>query len=183
MDIYLLLKLVHVALAVLWVGGASVMTILVVVLLARGDDEATMAGVSHVGLLGNRVFAPTGLVTIVTGLALGWLGGWFWQAWTVLAIGIVACTFVLGAAVLGPTCERAVKVWKGGDLAGAMALGRRTLRLVAIDLGAQWAIIALMVLKPGWADPALAVPALLLLAGIGVALRRPATALSSGQPA
>ena len=171
MDPYLLLKSLHVALAILWVGGASILTLLVVILMGRGDDEATMTGIFHVALLGNRVFAPAGMATIASGLALGWLGGWDWDAWTVLAIAIFACTFVLGAAVLGPTCERAVKTWKAGDLAGATAIGRRVLRLVAIDRGAQWAIIALMVMKPGWTDPALAVPAASLLVGLAVALR------------
>ena len=57
---------------------------------------------------------------------------------------------------------------------GAVALGRRVLRLVALDLGAQWAIIALMVMRPGWADASLAVPAGLVFAGVVVALRRPA---------
>ena len=112
MDPYLILKFVHVAMAILWVGGASILTLLVVILLSRGDDEATMTGVSYVALLGNRVFAPVGLATIASGLTLGWLGGWFWPAWTVLAIAIVACTFVLGAAVLGPTCERSVTTWE-----------------------------------------------------------------------
>lgn len=183
MDPYLVLKLVHVAAAVAWVGGASVLTLLVAILLGRGDDEATMTGVSHVALLGNRVFAPLGLVAIATGLGLGWLGGWLWEAWTVLAVAIVACTFTLGATVLGPSCEAAVRTWRDGDLSAAVALGRRTLRLVALDLGAQWGIIALMVLKPGWADPSLAVPAALILAGVVVALRRPAAAPAAPQAA
>lgn len=182
MEPYLLLKFVHVAMAIGWVGGASVLTLLTVILLNRGDDQATMTGVSYVALLGNRVFAPLGLATIVTGLTLGWLGGWFWAAWTVLAIAIVAGTFVLGAMVLGPTCEKAVAIWQEGDLPEAMTLGRKVLRLVALDLGAQWAIISLMVLKPGWADPALVVPALLVAAGLTVALRRPA-ASSAAQAA
>ncbi len=183
MDLYSLLKLLHVAAAVFWVGGASVLTLLVVILLCRGDDEATMTGVSYVGLLGNRVFAPTGLVAIASGLLLGWLGGWFPQAWTLLAVAIVACTFVLGATVLGPTCERAVKVWQGGDLPGAMTLGRRVLRLVALDLGAQWAIISLMVMKPGWTDPSLAVPAALILVGLGAARGRAAPPAPAPQEA
>lgn len=171
MDPYLLPKSLHVALAILWLGGASILTLLVVILMARDDDEATMTGLSYMGLLGNRVFAPIAMATIASGLTLGWMGGWFWAAWTVLAIAIVACTFVLGAAVLGPTGERAVAIWKGGDLASAMTLGRRMLRLVALDLGAQWANIALMVTKPGWSDPMLVLPAAALLIGLAVALR------------
>lgn len=181
MDLYPLLKLTHVAAAILWVGGASVLTLLVTLLMRRGDDRATMAGVSYVALLGQRVFAPTGMLAILSGLSLAWLGGWFPAAWTLIAVAIVAGTFVLGAAILGPACERAVATWAAGDLPAAMGQGRRVLRLVALDLGAQWSIIALMVLKPGWTDPALAVPAALILLGAAVAWRGPAA--PAAQPA
>lgn len=183
MDLYSVLKLVHVGAAIFWVGGASVLTLLVVILLNRGDDEATMTGVSYVALLGNRVFAPLGLLAIASGLGLAWLGGWFPQAWTLIAVAVVACTFALGAAVLGPTCERAVKVWQDGDLPAAMTLGRRVLRLVVLDLGAQWAIISLMVLKPGWTDASLAVPAVLVLLGLAASRRRGAPAAPVAQEA
>ena len=166
MDLYLLLKLVHVIGAIVWVGGASIMTLLCVMLDRKGDDHATLTGVSHVATLGNRVFAPIGMGVILTGLVLAWLGGYGFAAWTVLAATIVACTFVLGAAVLGPTCERTVKQWaETGDTGAAIASGRRVLRLVKLDLGGQFAIISLMVLKPGWTDPLLLVPAAILILG------------------
>lgn len=174
MDFYATLKLLHVAAAILWVGGASVLTLLLAILLRRGDDEATMDGLSFMALMGGRVFAPVGLAAILSGLVLGWAGGWFWAAWTVLALGLVAGTFTLGATVLGPSTERAAQLRKERDLPAAMALCRRALRFAAIDLGAQWAIIALMVMKPGWADLSLALPAALILAGAVAALRGPA---------
>ena len=167
MDFILLLKLVHVLGAIVWVGGASVLTLLVVLLDRKGDDQATLTGVSHVATLGNRVFAPVGMLTLLTGLTLAWLGGWGFAAWTVLAAAIAASTFLLGALVLGPASERTVKTWKeAGDSAAAIAIGRRVLRLVMLDLGGQFAIISLMVLKPGWTDPHLIVPALVLALGV-----------------
>jgi hypothetical protein len=45
-------------------------------------------------------------------------------------------------------------------------MGRRILRLVKLDLGGQFSIIALMVLKPGWTDVLLLVPALILAVGV-----------------
>lgn len=183
MDILLLLKLLHVVGAIVWVGGASVLTLLVVLLDRKGDDEATLTGVSHVATMGNRVFAPLGLVTILSGLFLAWLAGWGFAAWAVLATAIVVVTFLLGALVLGPTCERTVKAWKEeGDSAAAIVSGRRVLRLVKLDLGGQFAIIALMVLKPGWTDPLLAVPAAILAIGVlGYALH--GSAKATPQPA
>jgi hypothetical protein len=120
---------------------------------------------------------------ILTGLVLAWLGGYGFAAWTVLAVLIVAVTFTLGAAVLGPTCERTVKLWaETGDTAAAIGLGRRVLRLVKLDLGGQFAIIALMVLKPGWTDPLLLVPAALLALG-GLLYALDGSARADAQPA
>lgn len=166
MDLYLLLKLVHILGAILWVGGATIMAILALILDRRGDEAALLGAMDSFGLLGNRVFLPLSLLVIATGLVMAWLGGWGFAAWTVLAFVTVVCTAVLGATVLGPTLERAIALRKAGDEAGAVALGRWTLRLVKLDLGGQFAIIALMVVKPGWADPALLVPAAILALGV-----------------
>ncbi|EYD74809.1 hypothetical protein Rumeso_03621 [Rubellimicrobium mesophilum DSM 19309] len=183
MELYLLLKFVHVVGAILWVGGAAILTLLVVILDRRGDDRATLTGVSYVGLLGNKVFAPLGMLVILLGLVLAWLGGYGFAAWTVLAAAIVACTFLLGAMVLGPTCERTVRIWEDtGEAALCIGMGRRVLRLVKLDLGGQFAIIALMVLKPGWTDPLLLVPALILALG-GFAYLRGAPAPAVAQAA
>jgi uncharacterized membrane protein len=184
METLLLLKLVHVVGAILWVGGASILTLLVLILDRRGDDAATMTGVSYVALLGNRVFAPLGLLVIATGLLLAWLAGWGLAAWTVLATVIVAATFLLGALVLGPSCERAVRTWEAtGDATGSIPLGRRVLRLVKLDLGGQFAIISLMVLKPGWSDPLLLVPAAILVVGALAFWRGAPPSTPAAQPA
>jgi uncharacterized membrane protein len=182
-ELYLLLKLVHVVGAIVWVGGASILTLLVVILDRRGDDRATLTGLSYVALLGNKVFAPTGLAVILLGLLLAWMGGHGLAAWTILSAVIVSCTFVLGATVLGPSSERTVRIWEDtGDAALSIGLGRQVLRLVKLDLAGQFTIIALMVLKPGWADPLLAVPALILALG-AAAWFRGAPAPAQAQPA
>lgn len=175
MDIYLIFKLVHVVAAVLWVGGATSLSLVFFIVNARADDKATLATLGNMAHLGPHLFLPAGLVTLLSGGLLVWMS-WTWEAWVVLGLAIVAVTFVLGAAVLGPTSERAVKTWtETGDEAGAMALARKAMRFVRFDLAAQFAIVSLMVLKPaGWTDPLLAVPAALLALGMATLLRPPA---------
>lgn len=168
MDLYGLLKLVHIGGAIFWVGGATLMTVLALLIMARGDDRGTINLMRLLGMAGNKVFLPVGLLVIATGLVLGWLGGWGFSAWTVLAFATVAGTFTLGGAVLGPSLERSIKLDDEGKADEALALGRWVVRLVKLDLGGQWAIIALMVLKPGWTDPMLLVPALILAAGVAL---------------
>jgi uncharacterized membrane protein len=183
LQLLLLLKLVHVVGAIVWVGGASVMTILCMTLDRRGDDQVTLSGISYVATLGNKVFAPIGLATILTGLLLAWLAGYGLAAWTVLSTLIVVCTFLLGALVLGPSCDRTVKFWQdSGDASAAIGRARGVLRLVKLDLAGQFAIIALMVLKPGWMDVLLLVPAAILALG-ALAYHRGAPAQVAAQPA
>ena len=182
MDLYLLLKLVHIAGAIFWVGGATLMTVLAIVVIARGDDRESLSLMRHFGLAGNRVFLPVSLIVIVTGLVMAWLGGWGFAAWTVLAFATVVCTATLGAAVLGPSLDRAIKLDDEGQPLEAMALGRKVVRLVKLDLGGQWAIIALMVLKPGWTDPLLLVPAALVAVG-GLLYAIDGSAKAAAQPA
>jgi uncharacterized membrane protein len=183
MDLYSLLKLVHIVGAILWVGGATIMTILVLLIDRRNDDRETMAAVTHLGLLGNRVFLPLSLLVILSGLILAWLGSWGFAAWTVLAFVAVVGTSGLGGAVLGPTLERSIALWKEGRESEAIALCRRVLRLVKLDLAAQFAIIALMVLKPGWTDTALIVPAACVAVGAALYLRDGSAKARATQPA
>lgn len=183
MDLLLLLKLVHVLGAVVWVGGAAVLTLVVVLLDRRGDDRTTLASIAQLAEIGAKVFSPTGALTVLTGLTLAWLGGWGLAAWTVLAFGVALCTFALGAMVLGPTSGRCARIWlESGEVQPAMTLGRRVLRLLKLDLAAQFAIVSLMVLKPGWTDPLLLVPAALLALG-ALGYLRGAPAPASAQPA
>jgi uncharacterized membrane protein len=184
MELLLLLKLAHVVGAIIWVGGASVLTLMCLMLDRKGDDQATLTGISQVAMMGNRVFAPIGLAVIVSGLLLAWLAGYGFQAWTILATVIVAGTFTLGAAVLGPTCERCVKTWaETGDTATAIGIGRRVLALVKLDLAAQFAIISLMVLKPGWVDTLMIVPAAFLALGGALYAMNGSSRTTAAQPA
>jgi hypothetical protein len=158
------------------------MTVLALIVMARGDDRDSLSLMRYFGLAGNRVFLPVSLLVVVSGLVLAWLGSWGFAAWTVLAFLIVVCTATLGGAVLGPSLERAIKLDDEGKTAEAMVLGRKVVRLVKLDLGGQWAIISLMVLKPGWLDLGLIVPAAAL--AIGAALyAMDATAKTAAQPA
>jgi uncharacterized membrane protein len=181
MDLFLLLKLVHVLLAILWVGGAAVLTFVIMVVDRDRNDEATLSAVSHMALAGQRIFGPGSMLTILTGLALAWMGGYGFAAWTVLSAAIVAVTTTLGLTVLGPTSGKCVALWKQGDTAGAARLGRKVMHVVKADLLAQFAIIALMVLKPGWTDPLLLVPAALVALALALGLRAPAPV--AAQPA
>jgi uncharacterized membrane protein len=168
MDLPTFLKFLHVTAAILWVGGGSVMILVSLALSGRATAAVQMAILRAAMLLGPRLFLPASLVTLASGLALVFVAGWGWQPFTVLGLVGIAFTATFGALYLGPSCERVLKVEAMHGPQEALPLLRRLQRLSRMDYAVQFAIVFLMVVKPGWQDIAtfLALAALLALAGL-----------------
>src|SRR6266567_4399586 len=67
---YGLFKLVHVTFAVVWVGGGALLTILALA-AERSDDPMQIAGVARqAALVGEKLFAPAGLIVFLMGIAM-----------------------------------------------------------------------------------------------------------------
>ena len=106
-DWYAFFKWVHVTGAVLWVGGGLALTILAL-WAERKQDPAEMALLARrAAFIGERVFAPVGLLVLLAGIGmvvnlhLDWGTSW-------IVIGLVgyAITFLTGLLVLGPQAKR-----------------------------------------------------------------------------
>jgi uncharacterized membrane protein len=163
MDFVSLLKFVHVCAAVLWVGGGITMLLGGFLLARTRPAEDQLAHIRMVALLGPRIFMPASIVTLLSGLSLQFAAGWGWQPFTVLGLIGVAVTATFGAMVLGPSCERAVKMAQSWGAVSALPMLRRIYRLAALDYAVQISIVFLMVTKPGWQD-------LAILAGLGAVI-------------
>lgn len=163
MDFHYILKFLHVAGAILWVGGGTLL-ILGGTLAARSHDDPGLRAIVRLGTFaGPRVFSPAGALVLLTGLAMLWTGGMPFAAWVILSLAGIGASIVIGALVLGPLSEKARDA---ADPAQAAALTRRFLRSGAGDLLILFSIVWLMVLRPYWGDVAtLAVP--VVAAGLG----------------
>jgi uncharacterized membrane protein len=171
MDLSSLLKFVHISAAVLWVGGGFAVILAALLLQRRGAAETQVALIRATTLLAPRLFIPASIVTLVSGLALLFAAGWGWQPFTIFGLAGVIFTAAFGAIVLGPGCERAVRLADTQGAAAALPVLRRITRLATMDYAVQFAIVFLMVTKPGWQDKAIlgglaAVIALAVLAAI-----------------
>jgi uncharacterized membrane protein len=175
MDHLLLLKFIHVAGAVVWIGGGFGLVLAGSIASARASTDRLLSILALVGLLAPRLFVPASLVVLVSGILLATLGGYGWPAWLVLGLAGIAATVALGAGFIGPACERALK---RGEMAGpAAARGDvlRAFRLARFDYVLHGAIVFLMVVKPGWNDLApLAVVAAAISTGAVLTLAMPA---------
>ncbi len=147
-----LLKFVHITAAVLWVGGGFSMILASILLAGRSTAEAQLAVVRATVILAPRLFVPASVITLASGVTLLFVAGWGWQPFTVLGLAGVLFTALFGALVLGPSCERALKTAEAWGAVSALPMVRRICRLAIFDYAVQFAIVFLMVVKPGWQD-------------------------------
>lgn len=175
MHLYPLLKLVHVLAAILWVGGG--LTIIIMTLTAGRDPDRILGTIGIMARLGNVLFTPASLLTVISGATLVFAGAWGAQPWIVAALATVFVTFGVGALYLGPTGGAISAMAAGGDRSGALALAQTLFRVARIDQTLQVTVVVLMILKPVTWTGALGIVALGLAVGLAAYIadgRRPA---------
>jgi uncharacterized membrane protein len=152
MELREILKFVHVAAAIVWVGGAVTLEIFGARIAKRGDT-ASVVGFAKDGEVIGRVYgAATALV-----LAMGiWLVIdspviEFGDAWILIALILTAVMFVMGPAFFEPSAKAigATAEEKGGDHPDTQAKIRRMMTVGRVDSLLAFFIVWLMVFKPG----------------------------------
>jgi len=148
---YGLFKAIHVMFAVAWVGGGTLLTILAIV-AERSDDPMEIAHVARwAAKVGEKFFAPAGLITFLMGLAMMFNTNWGWRKFWIDA-GLIgyALTFVNGIAVLAPLSKRidASIQAKGPTAPESLALIKRVMLIARVDIAVLLLVVADMVTKP-----------------------------------
>ncbi len=153
MDLYSILKFFHVAAAMVWVGGGFVLMLLGVFAQRARNAEDLLAVVRQVAVVGPRVFLPASVLALGSGLGTVWAGGWAWEAWVILGLGGMLFTALFGQFALKPRADLIV-AWRDDPRRRRDTVRAATelLALARIDVAVLLTVVALMVLKPGWAD-------------------------------
>jgi uncharacterized membrane protein len=148
---YGVFKWIHVTVAVFWVGGGLLLTVLG--LKAQSSDEpsevVTLAG--WAGWVGERIFAPAGLVVLAMGIAMTQDAHWGWGTfWIDAGLAGYAITFVTGVGVLSPLAKKAhsLATTKGPTDPETLAAIDRILLVARFDVALLVLVVADMVLKP-----------------------------------
>ncbi|HSC93177.1 MAG TPA: DUF2269 family protein [Gaiellaceae bacterium] len=165
MTWYEFLLFVHVAGAVVWLGGSFFTQAYAMVVLRGGDprEMATFAG--RASRLSERLFVPASLLVLLAGIGMMIDAGWDWgQLWVVFALVVFAASFVVGLFYISPTGKRIPEV--GPETPEGQALIRRIFRVLRVDLLFLYAIVFAMTVKTtsddGWT---IAIGAAILVAG------------------
>lgn len=149
-SLYLLLKFVHVAAVIVWVGGVFALVVLNARLGGRGDAAVTAAMGQQSEAFGRTVIGPAMLVALLAGL---WMAGQFGIPFTSLWIvwGVVgAVAFILiGVVAMGRAgAELAQLARSAGDSARIAAVSQRLRLLSVLSILILASVVWAMVYKP-----------------------------------
>jgi uncharacterized membrane protein len=144
-------KLIHVSVAVFWVGGGLLLTGLAL-RAERADDPEEIATIARQATFaGEKLFAPAGGVVLAMGIAMvinQHIG--FGTTWVDIGLAGFAISFLTGIGVLAP---RARKIAELCDTVGAaapqtQAAIKEILVIARVDVAVLLLVVADMLMKP-----------------------------------
>ncbi|HVZ13965.1 MAG TPA: DUF2269 family protein [Bauldia sp.] len=174
MDIYSLVKFLHIASAIVWIGAGVGLVILGVAADRKSDREGFVRILQNVGFLAPRVFVPASLATLVLGIIAAWMNWGFVQLWVILGLVGFAATFLTGNFLLGPRAAKTEKIVAAeGASDHAVALGRELLTIAKFDYVMLFMVVADMVFKPAPGDFGVLAVMAIIIAGAAIAFLIP----------
>jgi uncharacterized membrane protein len=181
MSLYEFLLFLHVAMAVIWVGGGLMMQFFGLRASMSGDPARLAALGADIEWIAKRVFIPSSLLAFLSGIALVLESDFygFGDDWIVIGLLAYATTFFASLLFLGPESGRIGALIQQGS----PEAGPRTLRLIMLsrlDLVVLFFLIYDMTVKPDFDDSALLEGLLAAALAAGVVYWRYKVAL--GQP-
>jgi uncharacterized membrane protein len=151
---FALFKWIHVSVAVFWVGGGLLLTALGLKAETSDDPNEIATLARWAAWVGERLFAPAGLVVLAMGIAMlihgnGPLVRWD-KFWVIVGLVGYASTFVTGIAVLAPLAKQVAELseTKGTTAPETTAAIRRILLISRFDVAVLLVVVADMITKP-----------------------------------
>ena len=148
---YALFRVVHVGVAVFWVGGGLLLTILGMRAARSTDPDEVASIVRQAIFAGERLFAPASGIVLLMGIAMMINTDWGWgKFWIVAGLVGFAATFVTGIGVLSPLARKIDVLLreKGPAAPETQAAIQRILLVARIDTTVLLLVVADMVTKP-----------------------------------
>jgi uncharacterized membrane protein len=148
---YALFRVAHVVVAVFWVGGGLLLTVLGLRAERSTDPNEIATLVRQAAFTGEKLFAPAGGIVFLTGIAMMINTDWGWgKFWVVVGLLGYAITFITGVAVLSPLAKKIETLIeeKGTDAPETQATIQRILLVARIDVTVLLLVVVDMVTKP-----------------------------------
>jgi hypothetical protein len=151
---FALFKWIHVSVAVFWVGGGVLLTVLGLKAEMSDDPNEIVALARWAAWVGQRLFAPAGGVVLAMGIAMLIHGGdpivaWG-KFWVIAGLVGYALSMAVGTGVLSPQAKRITELSesKGPTAPETLTAIRRILLIARFDVAILLLVVADMVTKP-----------------------------------
>jgi hypothetical protein len=148
---YSILVFGHVALAIAWLGGGLMISILAELAMRTTVPGYTGEYARQVGRVGQRFFAPVSLAVLGLGFWLVHRGHWGYHTWIIVGLVGYAASFAIGAGFLGPESARLGRLIaaEGPDTPAVKARLRRIVMVGRVDLVILFTVVFFMVTRIG----------------------------------
>ncbi len=150
---YSAFKAIHVLAAVIWIGGGAFLTILGVAAERKNDPVELATIARQAATVGEKLFAPAGLVVVAMGIAMMVNTDWGWgRFWVIAGLVGYAITFVTGVGVLAPLAKKVTALVddKGPADPETMAAIGKILMIARVDIALLLLVVVDMVTKPSF---------------------------------
>ena len=149
---FAIFKWIHVSVAVFWVGGGLLLTVLAMRAERAGSPEELLSIARQAAFAGEKLFAPAGLVVLAMGITMVINSPEIGFGTTWVDIGLVgyALTFITGIAVLAPLAKKIVTLSEtaGAEAPETQAAIQKILLIARFDIAVLLIVVADMLLKP-----------------------------------
>jgi uncharacterized membrane protein len=148
---YSAFKAIHVIAAVVWIGGGALLTILGMAAERKNDPVELATVARQAATVGEKLFAPAGLVVVAMGVSMMVNTDWGWgRFWVVAGLVGYAITFVTGVGVLSPLAKKvtALVEEKGPTDPETTAQIKKILLIARVDVAMLLLVVVDMVTKP-----------------------------------
>ncbi len=144
-------KLIHVTVAVFWVGGGLLLTALAVRAERTRNPQELATIARQAVFVGEKLFAPAGLVVLAMGIIMvinQHIG--FGTTWVDIGLAGYALSFTTGIAVLAPRARKLVALFDsvGAAAPETQAAIRQILLISRVDVAVLLVVVADMLMKP-----------------------------------
>jgi uncharacterized membrane protein len=148
---YAVFKVIHVGVAIFWIGGGLLLTVLAMRAERAGDPEEITRIARQAAFAGEKLFAPAGLVVLAMGITMvinDHIG--FGTTWVIIGLVGYALTFTTGIAVLAPLSKKVASLSDsvGPTAPETQAVITRLLLVARVDIAVLLLVVADMLVKP-----------------------------------
>jgi uncharacterized membrane protein len=142
---------VHVTFVVIWIGGGAMLTILGLLAERRRDGQELVTIARQAAFVGERIFAPAGIVVVAMGIAMIENAGiGYDHFWVIFGLLGFLSTFVTGVGVLAPMSKRVAAIVEanGPDADVTKAAVSKILLVARADVALLLLVVIDMVARP-----------------------------------